>query len=111
MHQMMQRYGFILKSLQERQADIDAANRVREQKNYVMHFRKEYLRQQYYHAYYFRQDVMVDTMYYNNMTWTYAQEDFLWKNYDNIFRHEVIMKKQILEYATRYLIRAGRLQV
>jgi hypothetical protein len=111
MHQMMQRYGFILKSLQERQADIDAANRVREQKHYAMHFRKEYVRQQYYHAYYFRQDVMVDTMYYNNMTWTYAQEDFLWKNYDNIFRHEVITKKQILEYATRYLIRAGRLQV
>ena len=35
---------------------------------------------------------------------------YLWKNYDNIFRHEVIKGKQIHEYATKYLVRVGRIQ-
>jgi hypothetical protein len=109
MHHLMQSYGFIMKSPQERQADIDAARRIREQKSYVMFFRQEYVRQQYYHAFFFRQDVMMDALYYNNMTWTYAHDDYLWTNYDNIFRNEVITKPQIREYATRYLVRVGRM--
>jgi hypothetical protein len=109
MHQAMQSHGFIMKSPQERQADIDAARRIRAQKNYAMFFRHEYVRQQYYHAYFFREDVMMDTIYYNNITWTYAHQDFLWTNYDNIFRNEVITKPQIHEYATRYLVRVGRI--
>jgi Sep15/SelM redox domain len=109
MHRAMQNYGFIMKSPQERQADIDKANRIREQKNYAMFFRQEYLRQQFYHAYFFRQDVMIDTIYYNNITWTYAENDFLLANYENIFRNEVIKKPQIREYAVNYLIRIGRI--
>lgn len=109
MHQAMQHHGFIMKSPQERQADIDRANRIREQKSYAMFFRQEYLRQQFYHAYFFRQDVMMDSNYYNNITWTCEEKDFLLVNYDNIFRNEVIAKPRIREYATNYLVRVGRI--
>lgn len=110
MHQAMQRHGFVLKTPQERQADIDRANRIREQKNYAMFFRQEYLRQQFYHAYFFRQDVMMDAIYYNNMTWTQLEKDFLLANYDKIFRNEVIKKTQVREYATKYLVKVGRIE-
>jgi Sep15/SelM redox domain len=109
MHQAIQSQGFIMKSPQERQADIDKANRIREQKSYAMFFRQEYLRRQFYHAYFFRQDVMMDTIYYYNITWTYEEKDYLLTNYDNIFRNEVITRSQIREYATKYLVRVGRI--
>jgi hypothetical protein len=109
MHKIMHKFGFSRKSAQERQVEIENANRIRYQKNYAVFFRNEYSRLQYYHAYYFCQDVMMDALFYSNMTWTKSQYDFLWKNYDNIFRYEVITKEKVLEYATRYLVHAGRM--
>ena len=90
---------------------MDDLQRKQQAKNHATNFRLEYLRQQFYHAYYFRQDVIKDTMYYNNMTWTGNQNDhdFLYQNYDHIFKMQVIDKNDILRYATQYLIQCGRL--
>ena len=90
MHQLIQQYGFVLKSVQERQKELNDQQRKLQAKNYATHFYREYLRQQFYHAYYFREDVMKDSIYYNNMTWNGNNDhDFLYQNYDHIFkRHE-----------------------
>lgn len=112
MHQIMQQHGFTLKSLQIRQQEMRDQERKLQAKNYATYFRYEYLRQQFYHAYYFRQDVMNDAMYYNNMTWigNTNDHDFLYHNYDHIFKMQVIDKKDVLRYATQYLIQCGRME-
>jgi hypothetical protein len=111
MHQTMQLHGFTMKSDEVRQKEYDDQQRKQQQKNFAMFFRQEYLRQQFYHAYYFRQDVMNDTIYYNNMTWSSNYDhDFLYKNYDHIFKMQVIYKKDIQQYATQYLLQCGRIK-
>ena len=110
MHQLMQQYGFVLKSLQDRQKELDSQERKQRMKNFATHFRREYVRQQFYHAYYFRQDVMKDTIYYNNMTWNGNNDhDFLCQNYDHIFKMQVIDSDGIRRYANDYLIQCGRI--
>ena len=112
MHQLMQQHGFILKSVQVRQREMNDQQRKQQAKNYATHFRHEYIRQQFYHAYYFRQDVMNDTIYYNNVTWigNTNDHDYLHKNYDHIFKMQVIDKHDIQRYATQYLIQCGRIK-
>ena len=108
MHQMMREQGFELKSEEERNKDVENANRIRRQRNLAMFHRKEYLRKQHLHAHLFREDVMQDTEYYQR-SWVYKDTDFLLENYDKIFRNEAVYNKQLLEYATRYLVKVGRL--
>ena len=112
MHQLMQQYGFTLKSEQIRQQEMKDQQRKLQAKNYATHFHREYLRQQFYHAYYFREDVMMDTIYYNNVTWigNNNNHDFLCQNYDHIFKMQVIDKNDILRYATQYLMQCGRMK-
>jgi hypothetical protein len=111
MHTVIQSFGFILKSEQVRQKEHIIEQQKQQQKQYALYFRNEYKRLQFYHAYYFRQDVMNDTIYYNEMTWNTNQNDidFLWTNYDHIFKIQVIHKKDIQRYATNYLIQCGRI--
>ena len=111
MHQLIQQYGFVLKSVQERQKELNDQQRKLQAKNYATHFYREYLRQQFYHAYYFREDVMKDSIYYNNMTWNGNNDhDFLYQNYDHIFKRQVIDKNDVRQYATQYLIQCGRMK-
>lgn len=108
MHQIMRSHGFEMKSEQERKSDLDAANRLRQQRNSAMFHRKEYVRKQHLHAHLFREDVMKDTAY-TQTSWVHKDHDFLHDNYDKIFRNEAITKEQLLEYAKRYLAKVGRL--
>ena len=111
MHQLMQQHGFTLKSMEIRQKELNDQQQKLRAKNYATYFHHEYLRQRFYHAYYFREDVMKDTIYYNNMTWNGNNDhDFLCHNYDHIFKMQVIEKNDVRQYATQYLIQCGRLK-
>lgn len=108
MHQTMKQLGFELKSDDELRADAESANRIRQQRNLAMFHRKEYLRKQRLHVHLFREDVMLDTEY-KQRSWVYQDKDYLFDNYDKIFLTEAVFKEHLLVYATRFLVKVGRL--
>jgi Sep15/SelM redox domain len=95
--------GLELKSADERQADVDRKEALRHQRQRAMFHRDEYVRLMELHAQLFRRDIMQDTLH-EETSWIHTERDYLYNNYDQIFRHEAITKEDLRWYATRYLL-------
>jgi hypothetical protein len=95
--------GLELKSDDERQADLDRKEALRHQRQRAMFHRDEYVRLMELHAQLFRRDIMQDALY-DETSWIHTERDYLYNNYDQIFRYEAITKEDLRWYATRYLL-------
>lgn len=103
MHEIMLESGLEKKTPEERQADLDQVNRLRHKRQLAMFHREEYVRKMKLHAHLFRQQVMLDTDYYDKSWVATNDRGMLVNNYDAIFRAEAVTNEDLLAYAIHYL--------